>query len=195
MEQTIQLIIGLGNPGIRYENTRHNIGAMFVQYLANKNNSELKKETKFKGYIDQLTLPTNESYKVFIPDEFMNLSGLPIQLITNYYKIKPQQLLIVHDDLDLSLGQIKCKFAGGHGGHNGLRDIDSHLNSNQYHRLRIGIGHPGSKHDVSNYVLSKVTKDENSIFTHSFEKIITVLQDIIQGHWNQVKNKLHTINN
>ena len=162
------LICGLGNPGKEYVNTRHNIGFQLVDKLSNFYNfSSFKKDNKkevFKGSIN------NNTCLLMKPLNFMNLSGQPIQDIKNFYKIDKNKLFIIHDDLDLGLGKVKIKFGGGNGGHNGLSNIDEMIGAN-YYRLRIGIDHPGLKHQVSNYVLNKFTDEEINEIENKLNKI------------------------
>ena len=154
------LICGLGNPGKQYINTRHNIGINLVDKLESFYNFEtFKKDTKkeiFKGII------ANNSCLLMKPLNFMNLSGQPIRDVISFYKIEKNKIFIIHDDLDLELGKVKIKFGGGNGGHNGLLSIDRTIGKN-YKRLRIGIGHPGTKKLVSSYVLKKFKKDDRKI--------------------------------
>ena len=162
------LICGLGNPGKEYINTRHNIGFQLIDKLSNFYNfSSFKKDNKkevLKGSIN------NNTCLLMKPLNFMNLSGQPIQEIINFYKIEKVKLFIIHDDLDLSLGKVKIKFGGGNGGHNGLSNIDEMI-STSYYRLRIGIDHPGTKHQVSKYVLNKFTDLEMDIIENMLNKI------------------------
>ena len=162
------LICGLGNPGKEYVNTRHNIGFQLIDKLSNFYNFSLfKKDNKkeiLKGSIN------NNVCLLMKPLNFMNLSGKPIQEIINFYKIKKDRLFIIHDDLDLSLGKVKIKFGGGNGGHNGLSSIDEMIGIN-YYRLRIGIDHPGIKHQVSNYVLNKFTDLEMDVIVNKLNKV------------------------
>ena len=162
------LICGLGNPGKEYVNTRHNIGFQLIDKLSNFYNFSLfKKDNKkeiLKGSIN------NNACLLMKPLNFMNLSGKPIQEIINFYKIKKDRLFIIHDDLDLSLGKVKIKFGGGNGGHNGLSSIDEMIGID-YYRLRIGIDHPGIKHQVSNYVLNKFTDLEMDVIENKLNKV------------------------
>jgi PTH1 family peptidyl-tRNA hydrolase len=162
------LICGLGNPGKEYINTRHNVGFNLIDKLKEFYNfSKLKKDINkevFKGSID------NNSCLLMKPLKFMNLSGQPIQEIMNFYKIEKSKTFIIHDDLDLEVGKVKIKLGGGNGGHNGLSSIDEMI-GNSYHRLRIGIDHPGMKHLVSNYVLNKFTHEEINIVDNQLNKI------------------------
>ena len=151
------LICGLGNPGKEYVNTRHNIGFQLLDKLSNFYNfSSFKKDNKkeiLKGSIN------NHTCLLMKPLNFMNLSGQPIQEIMSFYKIEKDKLFVIHDDLDLGLGKVKIKYGGGNGGHNGLLSIDGMIGVN-YYRLRIGIDHPGTKHQVSNYVLNKIAEEK-----------------------------------
>jgi PTH1 family peptidyl-tRNA hydrolase len=162
------LICGLGNPGKKFINTRHNIGFQLLDKLSDFYNfSSYKKDNKkeiFKGSIN------NNTCLLMKPLNFMNLSGQPIQEIINFYKIERNKLFIIHDDLDLDLGQVKIKFGGGNGGHNGLSNIDEMIGVN-YYRLRIGIDHPGTKQQVSNYVLNKFTETEMSVIDKKLNNI------------------------
>ena len=162
------LICGLGNPGKEYVNTRHNIGFKLIDKLsAFYNFSSSKKDSKkeiLKGSID------NNICLLMKPLSFMNLSGQPIQEIMSFYKIEKDKLFIIHDDLDLDLGKVKIKFGGGNGGHNGLSSIDGMIGNN-YYRLRVGIDHPGIKHQVSNYVLNKFTDGEMNVIDKKLDKV------------------------
>ncbi len=162
------LFCGLGNPGKEYIKTRHNVGFQLIDKLSKFYNfSSFKKDKKkevLKGSIN------NINCLLMKPLNYMNLSGQPIQEIINFYKIEKDKLFIIHDDLDLDLGKIKIKFGGGNGGHNGLSNIDEMIGPN-YHRLRIGIDHPGIKNQVSNYVLNKFTDTEMDVIDKQLNKI------------------------
>ena len=162
------LICGLGNPGKDYINTRHNIGFNLIDKLSSFYNFlPFKKDGKkevLKGDIN------HQSCLLMKPLNFMNLSGQPIQEMVNFYKIDRKKIYIIHDDLDLELGKVKLKFGGGNGGHNGLSNIDTMI-GNEYHRIRIGINHPGSKDLVSNYVLNKFTNDEKDLIEIKLDKV------------------------
>ena len=162
------LICGLGNPGKEYIDTRHNIGFALIDKLVSFYNfTSYKKDSKkeiFKGVIN------NNSCFLLKPLNFMNLSGQPIREVMNFYKIEKNRLFIVHDDLDLELGKVKVKVGGGNGGHNGLSNIDEMI-GNDYHRIRIGIDHPGEKHLVSNYVLNKFNETETDIINKQLNNI------------------------
>lgn len=160
MSSNVKLIVGLGNPGTEYANTRHNAGQDLVERLAFKTNSPLQSETKFFGFTGR-SIVEHRDLKMLIPTTFMNRSGQAVAAIANFYKIDIEEILVVHDELDLPPGVARLKQGGGHGGHNGLRDIISSLgNNNNFQRLRIGIGHPGNAKLVSNYVLKKAGGDD-----------------------------------
>ena len=175
------LICGLGNPGKEYVNTRHNIGFQLIDKLSNFYNFSLfKKDNKkeiLKGSIN------NNACLLMKPLNFMNLSGQPIQEIMNFYKIEKDKLFIIHDDLVLSLGKVKIKFGGGNGGHNGLSSIDEMIGIN-YYRLRIGIDHPGIKHQVSNYVLNKFTDLEMNVIVKKLNKVTKNFEDVFKKKLN-----------
>lgn len=155
----IKLIVGLGNPGQQYEKTRHNVGFLFLEHLATLSGSAWNKEKRFQGMwaTGKLRL---QKVILFKPDTFMNCSGQAVGLIARYYKINPDEILVIHDELDFEVGKVKIKNNGGHAGHNGLRDIIAHLDSHAFYRLRIGIGRPAAGKSVADYVLSTPSKEE-----------------------------------
>ncbi|AIZ79582.1 aminoacyl-tRNA hydrolase [Actinobacillus equuli subsp. equuli] len=151
----IKLIVGLANPGAKYEDTRHNAGEWLINEIARQFNVSLKEEAKFFGKVAKINVAGGE-VRLLVPTTFMNLSGKAVGALANFYRIKPEEILVAHDELDLPPGVAKIKQGGGHGGHNGLKDIIASLgNSNNFYRVRIGIGHPGSKELVAGYVLGK----------------------------------------
>ena len=151
----IKLIVGLANPGAKYEGTRHNAGEWLVNELARMYNASLKEEAKYFGKVAKINTAQGE-VRLLVPTTFMNLSGKAVGALANFYRIKPEEILVAHDELDLPPGVTKIKRGGGHGGHNGLKDIIASLgNNNNFYRVRIGIGHPGHKDLVANYVLGK----------------------------------------
>jgi len=188
----IQLIVGLGNPGAEYAGTRHNAGAMFVEELARRYQRSLKPEAKFFGLTARIMLQGQE-LRLLIPTTFMNLSGKAVAPLCKFFKIPPEGILVVHDELDLEPGTARLKTGGGHGGHNGLRDIISALgNRNEFHRLRIGIGHPGDRTKVTNYVLTRAPQDEQNLIEQSIDEAIRVLPDTLGGHFEKAMNRLHS---
>jgi PTH1 family peptidyl-tRNA hydrolase len=187
----IQLIAGLQNPGSAYEKTRHNAGAWFVQALAREFSSPpWKASAKLKGHLTFIEID-GVSCRLLLPDTFMNLSGQSVRLVCAQYGIPPEALLVVHDEIDLDAGRVKLKSAGGHGGHNGLRDIIQQLGSNAFHRLRFGIGHPGLAHMVHDYVLGKPTPDERSQILTAFEKAMPLMPTIVSGKFGLAMTQLN----
>ena len=191
---SIRLIVGLGNPGPQYEQTRHNAGVWLIEALVERYHLALKDDKKFFGATAKLSLPSGD-VQLLIPATFMNRSGLAVQAIANYFKIEPQEILVAHDELDFDAGTARLKEAGGHGGHNGLRDIISQLGgSNNFYRLRIGIGHPGDKSQVHDYVLGRPSIADRKLIDNSIEDICDVIESIIQGDITSAMNTLHTTN-
>ena len=186
------LIVGLGNPGKKYHKTRHNCGADFVQLLSENLKVSLQKENKFFSLYGNKIL-NQVKVHLCIPTIYVNESGKTVSSITDYLKISNEQVLIIHDDLDLPLGKIKLKEAGGHGGHNGLRNIiDSLKGDANFKRMRIGIDHPEKEEDVVNYVLSKFTKKERQLLETSFNNTLNLMDLIFSGNWQQVMLELHS---
>ncbi|MCW8932505.1 MAG: aminoacyl-tRNA hydrolase [Gammaproteobacteria bacterium] len=185
----IQLIVGLGNPGNEYEKTRHNAGFWFIDQLVSQNNLTLKNESKFLGEIAKFNSPSGNIW-LLKPLTFMNRSGQSIARLAQFYKIKHEQILIVHDELDLPPGSVKLKQGGGHGGHNGLRDSIAQLGKNFY-RLRLGIGHPGSKEQVVGFVLGKTPKSEKILVESAIDKAVDSIELILQGDMQKAMNQLH----
>ncbi|MDK2777227.1 MAG: aminoacyl-tRNA hydrolase [Pseudomonadota bacterium] len=192
MSNTIQLIVGLGNPGAEYENTRHNAGAWLVERLARSEGIRLNPDKKFHGYAGKGRINGNECW-LLIPTTFMNLSGQAVQALANFYKLTPEQILVVHDELDLPAGQARFKTGGGHGGQNGLRDIIARLGNNKnFHRLRIGIGHPGDKSRVTGHVLGKPSQAEQKAMDDAIDEALRVLPDAVSGDMARAMNRLHS---
>lgn len=186
----IKLFVGLGNPGEKYAATRHNAGFWWVDQVAAATNSKLAVDAKFFGFAGKLN-PTADSWLIK-PTTFMNASGKAVAALANYYKISPAEILVIHDELDLPAGSIKMKFGGGHGGHNGLRDIHSALGTPDYWRLRVGIGHPGSKNEVVNFVLKAPTKDEQHAIDDSIYDSSKLVDLMLKGEFDSAMLKLHT---
>lgn len=156
----IKLIVGLANPGAKYEGTRHNAGEWLVNELARMYNATLKEDHKYFGKTAKISTASGDVW-LLVPTTFMNLSGKAVGALANFFRIKPEEILVAHDELDLSCGVAKIKQGGGHGGHNGLKDIIAALgNSNNFYRVRIGIDHPGSKELVAGYVLGKAAPQD-----------------------------------
>jgi len=188
--QTIQLIVGLGNPGNEYEKTRHNAGFWFIDQLIAQHRLTLKNEAKFLGEVSRFNSPSGTIW-LLKPTTFMNKSGQSIARLANFYKIKPEQVLVVHDELDLDPGSVKLKQGGGHGGHNGLRDTMAQLGK-QFYRLRLGIGHPGNKEQVVGFVLGKTPRSEKILIDAAIEKSLDSIELILQGDMQKAMNQLHS---
>ncbi len=186
----IKLIVGLGNPGSKYAKTRHNAGFWFVDELVNRLGGEFKTETKFSGEIAK-TLIGHQRVWLLKPSTFMNRSGLAAHQLASFYKIPAEDILVVHDELDLEPGTVRLKSGGGHGGHNGLRDLHAHMGKN-YWRLRLGIGHPGDRNKVVDYVLSKPSKDDAVAIHNAIDQSLTVIEDIVMGETQKAMNTLHS---
>ena len=167
----MKLIVGLGNPGKKYELNRHNVGFLAVDYLINKFNAS-KVSSKFKG-----ALYKAGDYLFLKPSTFMNLSGESVALVKNFYKLDNKDIIVIHDDIDLKLGALRFKRGGSSGGHNGLKSIDKHI-GNDYWRIRIGVGRPERKEEVVNYVLSDFSKEELECIKRNFENIASAIEDI-----------------
>ncbi|MBI5447430.1 MAG: aminoacyl-tRNA hydrolase [Gammaproteobacteria bacterium] len=191
MSHAIKLIVGLGNPGPQYETTRHNAGAWFVAALAKKESLTLKKENKFLADTAKWQTPSGTCY-LAIPHTFMNLSGQAVYALAHFYRLKPSEILIAHDELDLPAGTTRLKFDGGHGGHNGLRDIAQQLGSTQLYRLRIGIGHPGHRDHVTHYVLSRPCAEDQKKIEDAIQVSLDILPYLIAGDMEKAMRILHT---
>ena len=186
----IKLIVGLGNPGKEYEATRHNAGFWWVDQVCAETGSKLNLEAKFFGQAGKL----HGASEVWLlkPTTFMNVSGRAVGAIAKFYKIAPDEVLVIHDELDLPPGTVKLKKGGGHGGHNGLKDITAQLGTPDFWRLRIGIGHPGDKSQVANFVLHAPTRDEQALIEQNIDQSTTLLPLLLQGKFEEAMLKLHT---
>ncbi|CDZ16583.1 Peptidyl-tRNA hydrolase [Candidatus Johnevansia muelleri] len=192
MNTTISAIIGLRNYGNKYIGTRHNVGAKFVYKLANLLGIKLYPKYKYLCEYARISL-SNKELDLFVPLTYMNNNGKVLYLLTKFYNFK-KNFLIAHDDLDISIGKTKLKLNGGHGGHNGLRDIIYTLGTKNFPRIRIGIGHPSKNELISNYVLSIPNKNDKIYINISIKKAIDILPLVIQGYWEKAMTHLHTIN-
>ncbi|MFY9179952.1 MAG: aminoacyl-tRNA hydrolase [Venatoribacter sp.] len=192
MSDNIKLIVGLGNPGPEYQATRHNAGAWVVSQLAQAENIRLTPEKKFFGLAGRGFIKGQECW-LLLPTTFMNLSGQAVAALAGFYKILPNEILVVHDELDLPPGTAKFKTGGGHGGQNGLRDIISKLGNNQgFHRLRIGIGHPGDKSQVTAHVLGKPSPNDLKLIDAVIGEALAVLPTYVTGDGEKAMNRLHS---
>lgn len=190
----IKLIVGLGNPGPSYADTRHNVGAWFVEAFCKQNRIQLKNDAKFNARLGQFS-GGGRDVKVFISNTYMNHSGRAVSSIAKYFQIPHEAILVAHDELDLPPGVVRFKTGGGHGGHNGLRDIIHHLKTRDFHRLRLGIGHPGHKDEVVDYVLQKPSQSDEKKIREAIDEAIAILPQIIAGDFEKVMNSLHTAKN
>ncbi|WP_239372744.1 aminoacyl-tRNA hydrolase [Snodgrassella gandavensis] len=187
----IRLIVGLGNPGKEYEHTRHNIGFDFVDELAGLWKTGLKEEKKFFGQVARVNLNEGEIW-LLKPSTYMNKSGTAVQALTKFYKISAEEILIIHDELDIPCGQIRFKKGGGNGGHNGLKDIQAWLGTPDFYRLRLGIGHPGDRNLVVHYVLNKPQAQEQALITEAIQKSLTAMPQLLKGEYSSVQQQLHS---
>ena len=190
MSGGIALIVGLGNPGKEYEATRHNAGFWFVDAIARQQNIIFKSEKKFHGQLARFKQAGQDVW-LLKPDTFMNLSGQSVQSVCQFYKISLENILVAHDELDLEPGVARLKKGGGHGGHNGLRDIMGRMGK-EFYRLRLGIGHPGHKEKVTGHVLNKVTSDDERAIEQAIHETLNTLPEIIGGDIAKAMNTLHT---
>ena len=187
----IRLIVGLGNPGREYESTRHNVGFLWVEELARLENLGFRSEAKFHGLTARGQLHGHEVL-LLKPQTFMNVSGRSVGALVQFYKISPEEMLVVHDELDLPPGVARLKMGGGHGGHNGLKDIIAHLGSRDFWRLRIGIGHPGDRSEVTNYVLNDPRREERELIDEAMQKAQNIAHLVIEGKTEAAMLKLHS---
>jgi PTH1 family peptidyl-tRNA hydrolase len=187
----IKLIIGLRNPGSAYEHTRHNAGGWLASLFAQRHNASFKIDKKMNAEVAQVELNEN-ACKLVLPLTFMNHSGQPTRAVSQFYQIQPNEILVVHDELDLPPGRIKLKTGGGHGGHNGLRDIITQLGNPDFHRLRIGIGHPGHRDLVHQYVLNKPSLHDRQQIYDAIDRGIIVMPFLLSGDIARAMNQLNT---
>lgn len=187
----IQLIVGLGNPGKEYANTRHNAGVWFVEMLAHHAHASLKAENKFHG-LHTLVKFSDETVHLLVPTTYMNLSGQAVSACAKFYKIAPESVLIAYDEIDLPVGIIKLKKDGGDAGHNGMRDVIRHLNTRQFYRLRIGVGRPTNSKEVADYVLAPPSKTERNLIDQSLERAFDTLPLLLSGKFQIAMNQLHS---
>lgn len=187
----IKLFVGLGNPGPEYEATRHNAGFWWIDALARELKVNLGMD---KGYHGLLARTTVHGQTVWLlqPQTFMNLSGKSVGALARFFKIAPSEILVAHDELDIVPGQVKLKFGGGHAGHNGLRDIHGQLGSGDYWRLRLGVGHPGDKAEVANWVLKKPSLDHRIAIDQCIDRSLKALPAFLAGDMGKATLLVHT---
>ncbi len=185
------LIAGLGNPGPEYAETRHNAGFWFIDRLARDQHIELRSDKRCAGDLGQLGSGSERRW-LLKPQTFMNHSGRSLAALANYYNIPASQIIVVYDEIDLPPGTVRLKFSGGHGGHNGMRDIVQQLGSADFYRVRIGIGHPGHRDHVVSYVLGRPTKAEREQIEASIDRVLTEIPAILDGEYEKVMHRLHS---
>ena len=190
MKKPIRIIAGLGNPEDRYERTLHNAGFWFADALARKFGGHFRYEKKFDAEICRVKIHGEDVWLVK-PQSYMNHSGPPVRGMLDYYQLKPAELLVAHDEIDLSPGTVRIKDSGGHGGHNGIRDVIRHCGAD-FLRLRLGVGHPGEKDKVPGYVLKLGSPDVEAAIERNIDDAIGVLPELIEGNINAAMKKLHT---
>ena len=191
MSDGIKLVVGLGNPGQQYRFTRHNAGALFLESLCDDYRGELRPETRFYGLADRILIDSVD-VRLLFPTTYMNNSGQAVAAISHYFKIDPANILVAYDELALPVGTTRLKFGGGHAGHNGVRDIIKALDSPDFHRLRIGIGHPGNSRQGKDYVLSEPSRKEADIIQQNIDDAIRLMPLLVAGKFQIAMNKLHT---
>lgn len=193
MAKPVRIIAGLGNPEEKYERTLHNAGFWFADALARKYGGLFRLEKKFDAELCRINLHGEDVWLVK-PQNYMNQSGPPIRGMLDYYRLQPSELLVAHDEIDLPPGTVRLKAGGGHGGHNGLRDIIRHCGAD-FLRLRLGVGHPGEKHKVTNYVLKRATADVEAAVERNIDDAVAVMPELVDGDINAAMKKLHTKDN
>jgi peptidyl-tRNA hydrolase, PTH1 family len=186
---SIRLLVGLGNPGKGYERTRHNAGFWLVERFASANGIALRKEPKYQALVGR---HEPSGAWLLLPQSFMNTSGRAVQMLAGFFKMKAEEILVAHDELDFPPGTAKMKQGGGIAGHNGLKDISQRLATHDYWRLRIGIGHPGDKSVVTDYVLQKPPAEEREAIEASIERALAVLPQCLAGDLQGAMHKLHS---
>lgn len=183
-----RLIVGLGNPGAEYSETRHNAGFWFCEALARQLGAHFTREARFHGLVAQAR---DAGMSLLQPLTFMNRSGLAVGALARFYRIPPAEILVVHDELDIPPGQLRLKFGGSAGGHNGLKDITAHCGTQDYWRLRIGIGHPGDRNEVVGFVLKPPRREEQDAIDESIERALAAWPWIARGDWNGATQRIN----
>jgi PTH1 family peptidyl-tRNA hydrolase len=190
-EPLLRLVVGLGNPGPRYQHSRHNAGFWLVDELARHYSGHFRSDSRFSAEVCQIDL-SGQGIWLFKPMTFMNRSGQSVERFVDYYKIPLATMLVAHDDLDLPPGTVRLKRGGGHGGHNGLRDTIYHLGDVGFMRLRLGIGHPGNKEEVVDYVLCRPTPNEQMLIERAVNDVVGVFPQLVAGRLQKAIHALHS---
>lgn len=185
--ESVQLVVGLGNPGAGHLEDRHNVGFWLVDTLAARLKTDMRSESRYKGELGRAA----SGLRLLKPTTFMNLSGESVAPCATYFRIAPPQVLVVHDELDLPVGSVRLKRGGGHGGHNGLRSIEQMLGTQDYLRIRLGIGHPGVGRDVASYVLARPPAAEREAIEAAITAVLDNFETIINGGFNRAMNTLN----
>lgn len=187
----IKLFVGLGNPGPEYEHTRHNAGCWWIDAIARELKVSLAMERSYYGLMARTSVH-GQTVWLLEPQTFMNLSGKSVAALARFFKIAPQEILVAHDELDITPGLAKLKLGGSHAGHNGLRDIHAQLGTDDYWRLRLGIGHPGAKAEVVNWVLKRPILDDRIAIDQCIDRCVKALPAFIQGEMDKATLLVHT---
>lgn len=187
----IKLIVGLGNPGSEYAETRHNVGVWLIQEIAHLYKATLRQESKFKGLVDRIHIDGHECW-LLVPTTYMNHNGQAVKALSQFYKITPEEILIAHDELDFPAGTLRVKKGGSNGGHNGVGDVIDNLASKDFYRLRIGISHPGTSDQVLDYVLHKPNLADKKLIKNSIADAMPLIPDMVQGNWEKAMQILHS---
>lgn len=187
----IKLIVGLGNPGREYESTRHNAGSWLVGRFAARSHAGLNKDAHYFGMVGRIATPAGAVF-LLVPTTYMNASGRSVGALAGFFKIQPEEILVAHDELDFAPGTAKMKLGGGVAGHNGLKDIAARLGTHDFWRIRLGIGHPGERDVVADYVLGKPSQEDRAEIEASIERALEVLPLVVAGDLQGAMLKLHT---
>ncbi|HQS32771.1 MAG: aminoacyl-tRNA hydrolase [Polaromonas sp. 39-63-203] len=187
----IKLFVGLGNPGAEYEATRHNAGFWWIDALSRELKAPLALDKNYHGQVARLSL-NGQTVWLLKPLTFMNLSGKSVAALARFFKIAPEEILVAHDELDIVPGQVKLKFGGSHAGHNGLRDIHAQVASPDYWRLRLGVGHPGVKAEVINWVLKKPSPEHRAAIDACIDRSLQAVPELLAGNMEKATMMIHT---
>jgi PTH1 family peptidyl-tRNA hydrolase len=191
LQPALRLIVGLGNPGSEYAETRHNAGFWFCERLARELGTSFARESRYHGYVAKARVGGQDIW-LLMPQTFMNRSGQAVQALAHFYRIDAAEMLVVHDELDLPPGQMRLKFGGGLGGHNGLKDITAHIATQDYWRLRVGIGHPGDRNEVVNYVLKPPRREEREEIDAALDRALLAWPTLAKGEFNAATQKINS---
>ena len=191
MQATLRLVVGLGNPGPEYAETRHNAGFWFCERLARELGASFSRESRYHGLVAKVRIAGADLW-LLMPQTFMNRSGQSVQALARFFRVAPAEMLVVHDELDLPPGQMRLKFGGGLGGHNGLKDITSHLGTQDYWRLRIGIGHPGDRDLVTDYVLKRARREEQDEIDACLDRALLAWPLLAKAEFNAATQRINS---